>query len=57
MLANSASVLSITTSAAGSSISGLEIPGNISDNAFGPISNVLIQNNKIGVLGGCIARW
>lgn len=51
MLANSASVLSITTSASGSSISGLEIPGNISDNGFGPISNVLIQNNKIGVLG------
>ncbi|MFD0989655.1 hypothetical protein ACFQ1R_06070 [Mariniflexile jejuense] len=38
----------LSKSASNSSISGLEIINGINDNNFGAISNVLIQNNKIG---------
>lgn len=40
----------VNQTASGSSISGLEIVTAITDNNFGAISNVLIQNNKIGFL-------
>jgi hypothetical protein len=40
----------VSKSASNSSIMGLELVNGINDNNFGPISNVLIQNNRIGVI-------